>query len=435
MPAPGHFQGALAALLVVILLGSPQIALAQSRVAAVSVTRDDAPSGGPVDCVDSGTLFEATSHAAVAQVGVPALVLSAAASIAHGAAAPLFESAGAQAALADVITLSAPVPAARVTFVFRVTGSLVTQDAPVATATLQADVFGEPVLFETAGPVDETVAVTMDLATGVAQEVTLVGSARASVSRVSAADAGGVAEVGASDPARIRLEGVRIADAAGAPVEGASLVSALGHAYPVLGDPPGGLVAVGPAVVWLGFTPGQPHAPPVDLRAEVYRDGALIASGQASCVEDVPDRPGRAVEVAVPLGDLSDGQLESGAVLSLRLLARIGTGSDGLPCAADARRGNGTPLEAEGLRVYYGADTRPSRLGVELAGAEPTALHLASDGAPCGVHHPSHGVTALVLDEAAPAPVKPRCVQSGPFGVAGGNPWTEIGVWSAPPRP
>jgi hypothetical protein len=70
-----------------------------------------------------------------------------------------------------------------------------------------------------------------------------------------------------------------------------------------------------------------------------------------------------------------------------------------------------------------------------MAGAEPIALFLASDGGPCGPHHPSRGVTTLDLDEAPPPAVKPRCVQTRRFDSGGGNPWTEIGVWSAAPAP
>jgi hypothetical protein len=427
-----HRLGGPAAVLICLWLGLSGPAAAQSRSAAVGIARDEIepclsfdPSGALAECVDTGSQFEGIGRASVPAGGSPTIELSAGASIQTAAAAPLFQSVGAQAMLQDQLTLAGSAATARVTLVFRVSGALFEQSPPDATATVQIDVAGQGMVWSGNQSIDETVSATLELTPGVPQEVTILAAARATMSRAAAQSAGGAAGVGAPHGWRIRLEGVRIVDAAGAPIPGASLVSELGYTYPALDEPPPGLLSVGPATLWIGVG----HAggrPPLDLRVEVYRNAALVASGELRCLGDLADRPNRPDEVQIALGEPTDPELAPGDVLSLRVLARIGTNPDDTVCAGH-RRGR---VFSDGVWLYYDAADRPARLAIEIGGAPPSELFLRSDGGRCTGHRPDSHARHLELDPVPPAHDPGKCLRSGRLDLDHGNPWREVGTWS-----
>ena len=432
-----RYASVLSALALSCSLAAPAPGLAQSRSAGVSVGRDEIepcfsfdPTGALAQCQDLGALFEGTGRAAVPSGGSPRLEVSAGASIQGAPGAPLFESVGAQAALQDLIRLGGVATPARVTLVFRVTGAL-SQSVPDAAATLQVDVAGQGQVWsaDQSVSVDETISVTLDLSPGVSQDLSLFASARATMFRLDAQSAGGSATVGGSTPASIRLETVQITDAGGAPLPGATLTSDLGYTYPVAGppQPPGGLVAAGPVTLWLRAT-GDDNGAPLDVRAELYRDGTLLASGEARCLRDLGDRRNLPREVRLALGALADHELEAGDVLALRVLARMGTNADGTSCAP-VRRG---PVRSDGLRLFYDSAIHPSRLAVEPAGEAPGDIFLRAGG-PGFSNGRRQGDTidaVLRLDLAPPTDEQGKFRDSGPLDLNRGNPWNELDAWS-----
>lgn len=437
--------GGAAAVLLSCWLALSGSALAQSRTAAVAVTRDQIepclafdPTGALAQCADAGDGFDGAGLAAVPAGGVPRLALSAAVLLGGTAESPLSQSVGAQAMLQDLVTLAGAGATARVTFSFRVTGTLVQQSPPDATATLQVDVQGQGRVWSADQSIDEPIEVTIDLAPGGLQELNVFASARASMTRTGPQAAGGAASVGVPAAAAIELVGVRIVDQAGAPMPGASLTSELGYTYPILADPPTGLVAVGPATLWIGLERGD--GVPVDVRAEFYVNAALVASGELRCLRDLEHRRGRAQEARVALGAPAEADLAPGDVLALRILARVGTNADGTPCASPRSHGR---LESDGVRLLFDSTRHPSRLALEVAGESPRELYLRADDHACSglpgfgrglghgqpFRHHGHGHD-LVLDVDPPDDRRGKARDSGELELAGGNPWGEIGTWT-----
>ncbi len=232
--------------------------------------------------------------------------------------------------------------------------------------------------------------------------------------------------VGGVDGASVRLEQVRVETSDGTPVAGARLASALGYTYPV-GDPPPGrrLVSVGPATLWAGLRQNDAEGVRFDLRAEMWQNGALVASGESRCVADLPHNPNRAGQVSVPFDPLQATAVAAGDTLSLRLLTRLGTLADSRPCSPAGQ----SRQRAGGLRLYYDAADRPSRVAVEITPDAPALLSLRSDGGPCQ-NRPSPAVTTTRLDATPPSSMQPRCLESGSLSLAGGNAWSEIATFS-----
>jgi hypothetical protein len=99
-----------------------------------------------------------------------------------------------------------------------------------------------------------------------------------------------------------------------------------------------------------------------DLKAELFRDGDLLAEGEVHCITKLPRKPGDAKEIVIPF-PVPDG-LQSGPTthsvpfllnhdseLFLRLSARISTNDDG-PCKGHAKVGKPSSSPTR-LRLYY----------------------------------------------------------------------------------
>ncbi len=106
--------------------------------------------------------------------------------------------------------------------------------------------------------------------------------------------------------------------------------------------------------VWLGVEDKQDRKANFDLRAEVRKNGKLVAWGETRCISGLKEDGSRALEVTVSFAPFNpvnwDGTKD---VLSLRLLGRMGTTADGSACGGRAT--------AFGLELYFDGIKRPSQ--------------------------------------------------------------------------
>jgi alpha-tubulin suppressor-like RCC1 family protein len=121
------------------------------------------------------------------------------------------------------------------------------------------------------------------------------------------------------------------------------------------------LTAAGDLAVWVGTKNGDDlNDTQFDIRAELYKNNALLSSGQILCVA----APGRqkdddgARPIMVAFGNLSNGAMAAGDVISLRMSARIGTNRDGTKCAEHPR--------AIRVRVYFDSLSRRSAVNLTV---------------------------------------------------------------------
>ena len=170
------------------------------------------------------------------------------------------------------------------------------------------------------------------------------------------------------------------------------------------------LVLLGPAVAWVGLKNSDDQGARFDVLTEVYLNDVLVASGLSRCISGVTRNPNNAKEVVISFDPFSPVTVNEGDVISLRVLTRIGTNSDGSKCPGHNN--------AVGLRLYYGASNRPSRFGAQFS-PEPFADFFL---------HTSGSVDSLI--EVAPISASALFKDSAAVNFSGGNPWKEIGTWS-----
>ena len=116
----------------------------------------------------------------------------------------------------------------------------------------------------------------------------------------------------------------------------------------------GTLISLNDLHVWLGLKDSDDQGTRFDLRAEIRKNGTLIASGETYCIQSVSRDPGLAKEVTVSFGANSPANFHGITnVLSLRVLTRIGTNGSGGFC--------GGHNNADGLRLYFDSVSRPAR--------------------------------------------------------------------------
>src|SRR3990172_1996158 len=101
--------------------------------------------------------------------------------------------------------------------------------------------------------------------------------------------------------------------------------------------------------LWIGLKNSDDQGTYFDLRAELRKNGVAIASGETKTIQGVTRNPSNAKEATVSFGAISDSQFNPGDVLSIKILTKV----------ADSGGHN----NAVGLRLYYDAVSRPSRLG------------------------------------------------------------------------
>jgi murein DD-endopeptidase MepM/ murein hydrolase activator NlpD len=101
--------------------------------------------------------------------------------------------------------------------------------------------------------------------------------------------------------------------------------------------------------VWIGLKNSDDQGTNFDLRTELRKNGAVIASGETKNIQGVTRNPDNAKEVTVAFGPFFGDQFNPGDVLSIKILTKV----------ADS----GGHSNAVGLRLYYDAVSRPARFG------------------------------------------------------------------------
>ena len=111
--------------------------------------------------------------------------------------------------------------------------------------------------------------------------------------------------------------------------------------------------------VWLGVSVKADRKANFDLRAELYKNGVRVAAGETYCISGLSEDADLAREATVSFASFPhvswDGAKD---VLSLRLLARIGTNGSGSACGGNAK--------ASGLEVYFNASKQPAQFAVTI---------------------------------------------------------------------
>ncbi|MBI3796843.1 MAG: hypothetical protein HY268_07735, partial [Deltaproteobacteria bacterium] len=105
--------------------------------------------------------------------------------------------------------------------------------------------------------------------------------------------------------------------------------------------------------VWLGLKNSDDQGTYFDLRAELRKNGVVIASGETKNIQGVTRNANQAKEVTLTFGSPVNAQFMPVDVLSVRILAKV----------ADSGGHN----NAVGVRLYYDAPTRLARFGTTFA--------------------------------------------------------------------
>jgi hypothetical protein len=189
--------------------------------------------------------------------------------------------------------------------------------------------------------------------------------------------------------------------------------------------PANGLSALGDALLWVGLKNSDDAGTQFDLRVELLKNGAPVATGLQRCITGLGSGPERAREVRVAWSPFDPVSLTGDDRLALRVSARIGTNADGTVC----RGPGGSHRSAVGLRLYYDAAGRASHYDATIGTAASQYLH--SDGGPC----PSRTVTSRFSDASAPTGATAKCADSGKVNFSGSNPFAVIGTWTIAPAP
>ena len=122
----------------------------------------------------------------------------------------------------------------------------------------------------------------------------------------------------------------------------------------------GRLEALSGLDVWLGLKNSDDQGTNFDLRAEVYKDGVLVASDETYLIKGVTRNPDKALKVTVFFGSFLPVDFDgTDDMLSLKILTRIGTDGNG--------NFGGGHSSAVGLRLYFDAVIRPAMLAVIIA--------------------------------------------------------------------
>ena len=151
--------------------------------------------------------------------------------------------------------------------------------------------------------------------------------------------------------------------------------------------------------VWIGLKNSDDQGTYFDLRAELRKNGVVIASGETKTIQGVTRNPANAKEVAVAFGPITGDQFNPGDVLSIKILTKV----------ADSGGHN----NAVGLRLYYDAVSRPSSFGaVFVVDTTPPTIAAVINPAPnaAGWHKSDATVSFTCSDSesgvaSCPAPI------------------------------
>ncbi len=186
------------------------------------------------------------------------------------------------------------------------------------------------------------------------------------------------------------------------------------------------LTVLSPLHTWIGLK-SDDQGTKFDVRAELLVNGAPVASGLTRCITGVTRNPSAAKEAIVTFGGFEPVTLEDTDVLTVRVSTRIGTNADDTFCGGHS--------SAAGLRAYYDAATRQSRIDATIFPAANAQEYFHSDGAACS-NAASTGVTTKTTDANPPASALPlaKCRDSATVKFAGGNAWQTVDTWALPPH-
>jgi len=118
--------------------------------------------------------------------------------------------------------------------------------------------------------------------------------------------------------------------------------------------PQGTLTVLGDAVVWLGLKNSDDIGTNFDLRIELFKNGAAVASGETRCIQGVTRNASSAKQVHTSFAPLSPAPFNGTTdTLTIRVLTRIGTTAAGALCGGHAN--------AVGVRLYFDAVSRAAK--------------------------------------------------------------------------
>ena len=111
---------------------------------------------------------------------------------------------------------------------------------------------------------------------------------------------------------------------------------------------------------WVGLKNSDDIGTKFDVRAELSKNGILVASGAARCLTGITTNPALAKEVTVLLDPFQSVEFNGTTdTLSLKLLTRIGTNPDDTKCIGPG----GSHNSAAGLRMYFDGAGNATQFG------------------------------------------------------------------------
>ena len=170
------------------------------------------------------------------------------------------------------------------------------------------------------------------------------------------------------------------------------------------------LTGLDPARMWIGLKNSDDQGTRFDVRAEVYKNDELVASGLTRCISGVTRNPNSALEAVIAFNTFSSVTYDAGDVMSLKISTRIGTNPNDTKCPGHNN--------ATGLRLYYDSTQRQSRFGAQLSPDPMTDFFLHTVG------------SNDVFDAVAPINATALNKDSASIAFAFGNPWKSVGTWS-----
>ena len=159
--------------------------------------------------------------------------------------------------------------------------------------------------------------------------------------------------------------------------DSAGLAFSGGNPWVTMGSwtPPAGingkatLTALTTAHLWLGFKSSGDVGGKVDVLVEALVNGQVLSSGLTRCVSTLTASASTAQDISIALGSIPTTQLDTlTQTLAVRVSTRMGTTASNTAC--------GTKASVTGVRAYFDALPRASRLGVTIALPPPQPVVL-----------------------------------------------------------
>ncbi len=172
-----------------------------------------------------------------------------------------------------------------------------------------------------------------------------------------------------ANPSVLTLDGVapvgstaKFRDSAGVNFAGGNPWKDIGSWNAAAPGSPVTISSLGDLHAWLGLKNSDDQGTQFDLRAEIYANGVLKASGTTLCITGITRNESQAKEVTVGFNPFAAFALGASHGLTLKLSTRIGTTPAGAKCPGPG----GSHANATGLRVYFDSATRPARFTRQL---------------------------------------------------------------------